>query len=343
VICANLYVDGERLFPACTIKMVNGNRVCIFALLGEQPRDVEGVEVRDPGKAGEDALYALAGQDCDLIILLAHMESEKLRELLPRLEDVDLVIRGHAPVGSGITEDCADTLGGSFEDIGVPVVFAGDRGRALGRIALIPAGEGNVTYRTQSALYLDGTFEEDRAMAAELKTFTEEEGRRFREMRMKEFLARDEVSGRIKERYLGFDICMRCHADLLPRFVESRHFRAFGTLELREETENPKCLPCHTTGYGRFSGYDSGNEAKEYVNLRGVQCEACHGPGTGHARDGTYVEAAWQSCRGCHTTAWSPDFDEETYWKRSAHCGRWAREQPDTETGEREGAHGIHE
>jgi hypothetical protein len=310
VICANLYMNGERPFPPSVITNVRGNRVGIFALLDEQSRDIEDLEIREPGEEGLAVLRDLRGKACDIIILLAHMEKEKLLAILPRFQGVNLVIRGHAPVGTYITEDCADTLGGTFDDVGVPIVFAGDRGRALGRIDMAPERGGSVVITKRSMVYLDRTVQEDLEMAAMLKTFTEEEGGRRREMRLSELLQRDEVTGRIKERYLGFDICMRCHVELMPRFIESRHFRAFNILEIQGKSGDKKCLPCHTTGFGRFSGYASEREEKGDIYLRGVQCEACHGPGTLHARDGSYVARAW-----------SPDFDEHTYWKRAAHCG----------------------
>lgn len=321
VTCANLYTNGERLFPPYVITTVRGSRVGIFALLGEQPRDIENLEIREPGEEGIAVLRDLRGKECDIIILLAHMEKEKLLAMLPHFQGVNLVIRGHAPVGTYITEDCADTLGGTFEDAGVPIVFAGDRGRALGRVDMAPERGGSMVITGRSMVYLDRAAEEDREMAAMLKTFTEEEGLRRREMRLSEFLQRDEVTGKIKERYLGFDICMRCHAELMPQFIESRHFRAFNILEIQGKTGDKKCLPCHATGFGRFSGYASEREEKGDIYLRGVQCEACHGPGTLHARDGSYVARAWKSCRECHTAAWSPDFDEQAYWKRAAHRG----------------------
>ena len=112
--------------------------------------------------------------------------------------------------------------------------------------------------------------------------------------------------------------------DVIPEDLEV--IRAFNILEVQGKTDDEKCLLCHTTGFGRFSGYDPKSEEKGDIYLRGVQCEACHGPGTLHARDGSYVSRAWKSCRSCHTTAWSPDFEERAYWIRAAHCGSQSAE-----------------
>jgi hypothetical protein len=55
------------------------------------------------------------------------------------------------------------------------------------------------------------------------------------------------------------------------------------------------------------------------VDLIDVQCEACHGPGAEHARDGSYRERARASCVRCHTPLDDPDFDYERDWAAIAH------------------------
>jgi hypothetical protein len=320
VICANIMHGGERILPPSIVTERSGVKVGVFALLGEEPREGEEFEITDPVAAGRETIEKLERDGCELIILLAHMRSESLRDLLPRLDGVDIVVRGHAAAVQNAADDCADTTGGTYENLGIPVLFAGDRGRAIGMVRVDLSRSGEPVLAERRLINLDATIPEDLETAMALKEFTAEEGARRRELRMSEFLARDEITGRIKERFLGIETCRRCHADLMPRFVMSRHFRAFETLEMSGDTRNPECLGCHTTGYGLFSGYDPETHEKGAVNLQGVQCEECHGPGTMHSRDGAYVASARQSCRRCHTPHWSPDFDFETYWARANHC-----------------------
>jgi mono/diheme cytochrome c family protein len=44
----------------------------------------------------------------------------------------------------------------------------------------------------------------------------------------------------------------------------------------KDYTTDENCLKCHTTGYGKPSGFKSLTETPKLIN---VQCEACHGPG----------------------------------------------------------------
>jgi hypothetical protein len=284
----------------------------------EEPRESSGLTLADPVIEGRGAIEQLESEDCDLIILVAHGGREELVDLLPQLGGIDFVIRGHAIGIEGPVEDCVDTIGGAYENLGVPVFFAGDRGRAIGKIVIDPS-DTEPSLKSE-LVYLDESVENDSTYAAELKEFFKEEAVRRREMQMNEFLSRDDKTGKIRERYLGQNTCFRCHGELLARFAVDRHFRAFATLAQRDEGENERCLPCHTTGYGKFSGYDPVLEKTKGIDLKGVQCEACHGPGTKHARDGSYKEAARVSCQRCHTSQWSPDFDFDTFWDRIPHC-----------------------
>jgi hypothetical protein len=79
--------------------------------------------------------------------------------------------------------------------------------------------------------------------------------------------------------YVGARKCKVCHLDIYKSWEETKHAWAFSSLK-EEETENPGCVACHTTGFGR-GGYGSG---KVVANLAGVQCEECHGPGSLYSR-----------------------------------------------------------
>ncbi|HVO77217.1 MAG TPA: multiheme c-type cytochrome [Candidatus Bathyarchaeia archaeon] len=318
LICANLYEGSARVFPPYVIRKVHGARVGIMALLGESPRVLTGLELRDPAVEGRAALARLRRR-CDVVILIAHMEREKLLEILPALAGVDLVIRGHAREGEKTRENCTDTLVVAKESFPLPVFSAGDRGRNLGLVTVAGSRDAAPPTVEGRLVHLDRSLGDDAATLKELAAYEADEALKRKEVQLSRSLRRDETTGRIVERYLGMDICGRCHADLMPRFVASAHFRALETLRERGAETNPECLACHATGYRRPTGYDPAAVKEGAPNLQGVQCEACHGPGTMHARDGSYVKSARESCRACHTSKWSPDFKFATYWQRVSH------------------------
>lgn len=318
VICANLYFEDDRLFPPYIIKETGGSKIGIFALLGEDPGDVTGIELRDPVSEGLDIVAQLEEEGCDMVILLAHFKREELEPLLRGIEGIDLVVRGHTERGEKASSDCADTTGGSFQDLGVPVLYSGDRGRALGRAVMTPAGKGWELTDTM-LVTLPKSAPVDTMVASMLNDFFVEEGERRKRMQVTQFVARDPLTGKLREKYLGIETCARCHDRTVSDFMVSPHFRTFARMTESGNERNERCLACHTTGYGRFSGYDPESDEKGGINLRGVQCEACHGPGTGHTRDGRYKEKARTRCRECHDARKSPHFNFQTFWAKVGH------------------------
>ena len=70
--------------------------------------------------------------------------------------------------------------------------------------------------------------------------------------------------------YVSAAKCKMCHMSQYKVWEASKHAKAFDNLK-PEDQKNPECLACHTTGAGKT--------AAEGADLKGVQCEACHGPG----------------------------------------------------------------
>ncbi|HSH71383.1 MAG TPA: multiheme c-type cytochrome [Deferrisomatales bacterium] len=114
-------------------------------------------------------------------------------------------------------------------------------------------------------------------------------------------------------RYLGVKWCVTCHSrasdnprlSLYHSWEDSAHARAWDDLPDGDK-DNPLCLRCHTTGYGMARRPDVPD-----AELRGVQCEACHGPGSHYFtwrvmkdRDRATANGLWRPtrevCVKCH-------------------------------------------
>jgi hypothetical protein len=111
-------------------------------------------------------------------------------------------------------------------------------------------------------------------------------------------------------KYVGTKKCKSCHLDVHKSWEKTRMGTAFETLkpgQAKEAKENfgfdanadytadAKCLPCHTTGYGKAGGYvipAAGDKraARKMKSLQGVGCESCHGPGSGYVKIFTEID-----------------------------------------------------
>jgi YVTN family beta-propeller protein len=119
--------------------------------------------------------------------------------------------------------------------------------------------------------------------------------------------------------YAGAMACARCHTGeakgyAFGRWRLSPHANAYfalqgskaGEIAAREGVEGDPikstvCLRCHTTGYGGASG----RLLPSFLKEMGVQCEACHGPGSGHidraGQEGAIIAKPDRTvCGSCH-------------------------------------------
>lgn len=98
--------------------------------------------------------------------------------------------------------------------------------------------------------------------------------------------------------YVGTRKCKTCHLKEYRSWEKTQMARAFDLLRpgvapeskkraqldpKKDYTHETKCLPCHTTGYGKPGGFVS---AERTPDLAGVQCEECHGPGSEYLQEG---------------------------------------------------------
>lgn len=79
--------------------------------------------------------------------------------------------------------------------------------------------------------------------------------------------------------YVGVDMCASCHEDARKVWDKTRHAQAYVTLSKQFKEFNLDCVSCHVTGYDR----PGGSTVTHVDDLKDVQCENCHGPGSLHA------------------------------------------------------------
>lgn len=88
-----------------------------------------------------------------------------------------------------------------------------------------------------------------------------------------------------EHKYVGFAKCKACHMTEFKAWEATKHAKAMNSLKDNEKKDS-KCLACHTTGYGKAAAEDA--------QLEGVQCEACHGPGSDYKSPSIKNKAKWK-------------------------------------------------
>lgn len=79
--------------------------------------------------------------------------------------------------------------------------------------------------------------------------------------------------------FIGSKQCSACHFDQFMSWRTTKHAKGFEILPAKYKTD-ASCLKCHSTGYGEKTGY----QGAKTPDLVGTSCEACHGPGSEHAK-----------------------------------------------------------
>ncbi len=120
-----------------------------------------------------------------------------------------------------------------------------------------------------------------------------------------------------KPSYVGSEVCSDCHQDQVDFWQTTRHSHAWETLVERGQQFDYECIGCHVTGWDQ----PGGSNLAHNENLRDVQCETCHGPGSIHVAKGG-EEKPFAVVRNppqdlcasqCHTKEHSDTFAYEAY------------------------------
>jgi len=249
-------------------------------------------------------------EKCDHVVVLAHMKTNMARLLAERVPGIDFLVVG---MNARHSEE-------PYEIEGTIFLQPGDRGQYIADYRLSYDAEAALQGYEGKVVALDKGVPADAAMALKLKEhkqvldgiMKEQAAARAREMQQ----TRAGTSA-YEASCLGVeDSCVRCHAEQYDHWKTAPHAHAYATLQEKFQASNPECLRCHTTC--QLGLKPDGSEVVP-EGLRNVQCEACHGMGTEHARDGSYGAIRVGTCLHCHDPENSPDFSFATYLPKVTH------------------------
>jgi hypothetical protein len=271
----------------------------------------KGVQVSDdfsfiePAEALQKIVPELR-KKCDVVVVLLHDGPGDAKRRAEEIPGIDIVIVGHNPGYMFNPDRVGETL----------IIRGGNRGQYLGTLELTLDGGKIVDYNGEAKPMDDGVAKDASYESLE-NTF--DTAYKDRENQEKRKTAAEKAMLQGTEKYVGAEMCARCHADVYDAWAKTPHARAFETLVHEGQEANAECVKCHVVGFGEESGYaidvqkqdEAGNILKstDDVPLRNVQCESCHGMGTFHGTQAMATVPSEGTCRTCHTGKYGNGFD----------------------------------
>jgi hypothetical protein len=136
--------------------------------------------------------------------------------------------------------------------------------------------------------------------------------------------------------FVGAESCRDCHRKVYEHWESTKHAHGYEPLisdprdSGRNREHDAACVSCHTVGFEFVGGFVTADKTPE---LKGVQCESCHGPGSAHVDDSKDAAALLgmkrtaedfrrnNRCIVCHDEDNDPHFDWDKYWPQVIHNG----------------------
>ena len=299
---------GKLILPEFLVVEKNGVKYGLVSVLGPDQNiltmtsEDDAFQVDDPVALLRELLPRMR-EEVDTILLLSHLGEQGTEALIKEVNGIDICVIGHTSRSINAERIINDTA----------VFSAAFEGRTIGRANLfIDGADGRVMAIDVGITTLGDDVQDDEGMLARVEQYKKD----LEEFKLAKRADFPRTKGSDKESYLGERACMSCHEEAFKVYQDSPHRAAFSTIRNKGQSFEPECLSCHTTGYQYKNGYSDDPPFSKLIN---VQCEACHGYGSQHARDGKWVAQAKDSCTICHDQKNSPEFDYATYWEKIKH------------------------
>ncbi len=299
---------GKLILPEYLVVEKNGIKFGLVSVLGQNRKIItmtetdSGLEILSPVTVLRELLPRMR-KEVDTVVLLGHLGEGDTDTLIREVTGIDLCVMGHTHRTLKNERIIEDTI----------VLGAPHEGRYVGRADIfVESSDGKVMAVDVKLTSLDDSVEHEPEMLARVEAYKTG----FAEFKLAKRAAYPRDLGSDKETFLGGRSCKNCHEDIWSAYTASDHSQAFTSIRKKAQINEPECIVCHTTGYRYKNGYA---ETRPFNQLINVQCEACHGYGTEHSRDGKWRARAQDSCVTCHDKENSPEFDYAVYWEKIKH------------------------
>jgi hypothetical protein len=319
ILSANLTdkTTGQPIFDGYRIIQHGSFSIGIIGVL--DPRGLtenfgDGLAVGDMEPAVEKCLVELRGKT-DMIVLLAFTDEDTLSRLAQEFFECQVILGGRVSQPAQQLTKVNRSL----------VYFVTNESRALGILRLQLTKGAPVQAITNEIRLLHDKIPQDASLVSMMQDYRQE----VRDARLAaddpNHLSADMIPGiRAEAAYVGTEKCLVCHPSAAATWQSSAHAHGFATLISRKADADPRCIGCHTTGFGSPTGYRREYHSDKLVD---VGCESCHGPGSLHVRQkqgDTTVNFVFRpldagDCQKCHQGEFSRPFDWNQFWPAIKH------------------------
>jgi hypothetical protein len=305
-VCANVRTaDGEPVAETHLVREVGGVRVGITSVIADRawgfPRREwrDGLTVEPPADAARREVPTLA--DCDVVVVLAHLDLAASEALAREVDGIDLLVAGR-------TYDLLRTprrVGGTL------LVAPGPAGRVLGCVTLARAADGGGLRLEHDVTVLSAQIPDAKWVMDLYWKYVAE---------AKDAPPPDWNQTPIPPRFETAEACKECHAQAYAQWRTTAHAHAYESVRKAGRHRDPECLLCHTMGLGREGGFVS---MEKTPGLGRVTCQACHVVTSDHKEKGVKPDPRMaissRLCMSCHGPVQSPDFDYYQYKPKIVH------------------------
>jgi len=303
VVCANLFMkkSGKPALTPYIIKKVGGVKVGIFGLMSDKVAygpSQDSLRVDEPVATARQVVEEMRKKGATVVVLLSQLGKVDSEDLAASVPGIDVLIVGHASSLLMKGRMIKNTV----------ACYGGEKGQHIGR-TLVTLDAKRAMATGESDVFMLGPEVGDREEIARLvKAFDDGFSDKLRKIQMEKAAQASQARAPDSpDRYLGADLCIRCHQSEGDQWKTTSHSVAWKTLTDGGNDTKVECIGCHVVGYRKPGGFQNVADA---VRLSNVQCESCHGMGTMHESFANPKKTVTeQVCVECHQGENDPHWD----------------------------------
>jgi len=294
VVCSNLFLKktGKPGVTPYIIKKIGRVKVGFFGLMSDKfayGPSADSLRVDDPTATAKRVVAEMRKKGATVTVLLSQLGKIESEDLVAIVPGIDVLIVGHSS---------SLVLKGRMIKNTV-VCYGGEKGQYMGRTIVTLNAKGEQTTAENEAFMLGPEVGERAEIAKLVKAFDDGFADKLRKIQKER--AADAAKAKAQdnpERFLGADLCIRCHQSEGEQWKSTSHAVAWKTLTDGGNDTKAECVSCHVVGYRKPGGFHTVVDAPKLAN---VQCENCHGMGTMHESFANPKKTVTeQTCVECH-------------------------------------------